>query len=171
VNTITPYDPEVYKTLAFDMLKEAGVQIILHSFMDHVEMKDNRIEAIQITTKSGRYAIESKQFIDTSGDADLAYLSGAPFLQGRGEDKATQPMTMKFRMRGVDLAVVKQYIIDHPDEFYRKTPFDELQDLPLSGVMGFFKHWKEANLPINRDQVLFFTGPAADEVLVNTTLL
>lgn len=50
-----------------------------------------------------------------------------------------------------------------------KTPFSELAELPLSGVLGFFKHWKEADLPINRDQVLFFTGPNDDEVLVNTT--
>lgn len=59
-------------------------------------------------------------------------------------------------------------MIDHPDEF-NKTPIAELADLPLSGVLGYYKHWKEANLPINRDQVLFFTGPEADEVLVNTT--
>lgn len=169
VRTITPFDPEVYKTLIGDMLKEAGVQLILHSFMDHAKVQEDRIVSVQITTKSGRYQINAKQFIDATGDADLAFLSGAPCLQGRGTDKATQPMTMKFRMRGVDLDAVKAYMLDHPDEFYEKTPFSELRELPLSGVMGFFKHWKEADLPINRDQVLFFTGPAKDEVLVNTT--
>jgi hypothetical protein len=70
-------------------------------------------------------------------------------------------------MKGVDLEAVKQYMIAHPDEFYRKTPVDELAELPLTAVQGFYKHWKEANLPINRDQVLFFTGPDADEVVVN----
>lgn len=59
--------------------------------------------------------------------------------------------------------------MEHPDEFYKKTPFEELPQLHLSGVLGYYKHWKAANLPINRDQVLFFTGPADDEVLVNTT--
>lgn len=169
VNTITPYHPEIYKVLAVDMLKEAGVKLLFHSFVDHVETVDKRIQSVQLTSKSGRIDVKGKVFIDTTGDADLAYLSGAPCLQGRDGDKLTQPMTMKFRMRGVDLAVVKQYMIDHPDEFYKKTPIDELADLPLSGVLGYYKHWKEANLPINRDQVLFFTGPEADEVLVNTT--
>ncbi|MEK3883749.1 FAD-dependent oxidoreductase [Paenibacillus sp. PL2-23] len=169
VNTITPYDPEVYKTLIVDMLHEAGVTVLLHSFVDQVNTVEDRIESVEITTKSGRFHIHAKQFVDTSGDADLAYLSGAPTLQGREGDKQTQPMTMKFRMRGVDLDAVKQYMLEHPDEFYKKTPFDELQELPLSGVLGYYKHWKEANLPINRDQVLFFTGPGPDEVLVNTT--
>ncbi|MFI2858065.1 FAD-dependent oxidoreductase [Paenibacillus sp. JSM ZJ436] len=169
VNTITPYDPEYYKILMFDMLREAGVTVLLHSFMDEVHTVDDVIESIEVTTKSGRFNIYAKQFVDTTGDADLAFLSGAPCLQGREGDKQTQPMTMKFRMRGVDLDEVKQYMIDHPDEFYKKTPFDELEELPLSGVLGYYKHWKEADLPINRDQVLFFTGPGPDEVLVNTT--
>ncbi|MDQ1912341.1 FAD-dependent oxidoreductase [Paenibacillus sp. GD4] len=169
VNTITPYHPEVYKVLAIDMMKEAGVKLLLHSFVDQVQTEENRIRSVELTTKSGRIRVEAKVFIDTTGDADVAYLSGAPCFRGREGDSLTQPMTMKFRMRGVDLAKVKQYMLEHPDEFYKKTPIDELADLPLSGVLGFFKHWKAAALPINRDQVLFFTGPNEDEVLVNTT--
>jgi hypothetical protein len=169
VHTVTPYHPEHYKIIAVDMLKEAGVQLILHSFVDEVHVTDHRISSVQLTCKSGRIEVRGKVFIDTTGDADIAYLSGAPCLQGRDQDQLTQPMTMKFRMRGVDLAKVKQYMLDHPDEFYHKTPFSELADLPLTGVLGFYKHWREANLPINRDQVLFFTGPGEDEVLVNMT--
>lgn len=86
-----------------------------------METVDNRIQSVQLTSKSGRIDVRGKVFIDTTGDADLAYLSGAPCLQGRDGDKLTQPMTMKFRMRGVDLAAVKQYMIDHPDEFYKNT--------------------------------------------------
>lgn len=87
VRTVTPYDPEVYKILAVDMLREAGVKILLHSFMDECNKVENKIEAVQITTKSGRYKIIAKQFIDTTGDADLAYLSGSPYLQGREGDE------------------------------------------------------------------------------------
>ncbi|CAG7640585.1 hypothetical protein PAESOLCIP111_04151 [Paenibacillus solanacearum] len=170
VHTITPYHPEMYKIVALDMLKEAGVRLLAHSFVDEVLLQgDDTIGSVRLTTKSGKIEVKGRLFVDTTGDADLAYLSGAPCLQGRDGDQRTQPMTMKFRMRGVDLERVKRYMLDHPDEFYKKTPFDELERLPLSGVLGFYKHWKEANLPINRDQVLFFTGPAEDEVLVNTT--
>ncbi|WP_028547343.1 FAD-dependent oxidoreductase [Paenibacillus sp. UNC451MF] len=169
VHTITPYHPEHYKILALEMLREAGVKVLLHSFVDQVDVAESRIQSVQLTTKSGKIQVQGKVFIDATGDADIAYLAGAPCLQGRDGDRLTQPMTMKFRMRGVDLERVKQYMLEHPDEFYKKTPFEELPTLPLSGVLGYYKHWKEANLPINRDQVLFFTGPEADEVLVNTT--
>ncbi|CAM4492467.1 hypothetical protein FHS16_005373 [Paenibacillus endophyticus] len=169
VKTITPYHPEHYKVLAVDMLREAGVKLILHSFVDQVRMAGNLIESVQLTSKSGRMEVQGKVFVDTSGDADVAYLAGAPVLKGRDGDRQMQPMTMKFRMRGVDLDRVKQYMLQHKDEFYAKTPWSELEQLPLTGVLGFYKHWREANLPINRDQVLFFTGPEKDEVLVNTT--
>lgn len=171
VRTLTPYDPEYFKVLVLDMLKEADVQLLLHSLIDHVKTGEDgsRIECVQLSTKSGHIQVNGKVFVDTTGDADIAWLSGAPCLQGRDEDRLTQPMTMKFRMRGVDLAKVKVYMLEHQNEFYEKTPFEELHSLPLSGVLGFFKHWKEAALPINRDQVLFFTGPGEDEVLVNTT--
>lgn len=169
VHTITPFHPEVYKVLVIDMLKEAGVKLLLHSFVDEVNMSGDHIESVRVSSKSGPILIQAQTFVDTTGDADLAYLSGAPVLQGREADRLTQPMTMKFRMRGVNLDAVKRYMIEHPDEFYRKTPIAELPQLPLSAVQGFYKHWKEADLPINRDQVLFFTGPEEDEVLVNMT--
>lgn len=169
VRTITPFHPEIYKTLAVEMLQEAGVQLILHSIVAEAQVHDQRIASVKAVTKSGWLTIKAKQFIDTTGDADIAHLSGAACLKGREEDGKTQPLTMKFRLRGVNLDKVKQYMIDHPDEFSATTPIAELKDLPLSGVQGYYKHWKEARLPINRDQVLFFTGPEPDEVLVNTT--
>ena len=169
VHTITPYHPEVYKVLVLDLFKEAGVMPLFHSFVDSVQMEGNRMTAVEVTGKSGRFRIKASQFIDTTGDADLAFLSGATCLKGRQSDGKTQPMTMKFRMRGVNLEKVKRYMLEHPDEFYEKTPFDELEQLPLTGIMGFYKHWKEAGLPINREGFLIFTGPEADEVLVNTT--
>lgn len=100
VHTITPYHPEIYKVLAHDMLKEAGVKLLLHSFVDHVETSDGRIHSVQLTSKSGRIEVRGKIYIDTTGDADIAYLAGAPCVQGRDVDRLTQPMTMKFRMRG-----------------------------------------------------------------------
>ncbi|MCC3371830.1 FAD-dependent oxidoreductase [Cohnella sp. REN36] len=169
VHSLTPYKAEIYQIVAMDLLREAGVKLLLHSFVDGVETEDDRVAAVRVATKSGPIAIRGRTFVDASGDADVAYLSGARTLKGREGDSQAQPMTMKFRMRGVDLERVKAYMIAHPEDFYKKTPFDELPDIPLTGVSGFYSQWKAANVPINRDQVLFFTGPAEDEVLINCT--
>jgi len=167
--SVTPYHPEKYKLLALDMLEEAGVEVLVHSFVDQVETEGNLITALHLATKSGPIRVFAKRFIDTTGDADVAYLSGAPCLIGREEDHKTQPMTMKFRMRGVNLARVKEAMKENPSNFYKKTPIDRLDEIPLTGVQGFYKEWNESGVPINRDQVLFFAGPEDDEVLVNCT--
>ncbi|MFZ7945928.1 FAD-dependent oxidoreductase [Neobacillus sp. 19] len=167
--SVTPYHPEKYKLLALDMLEEAGVEVLVHSFVDQVETEGNLITAVKLATKSGPIRVSAKRFIDTTGDADVAYLSGAPCLKGRDEDHKTQPMTMKFRMRGVNLERVKEAMKANPTNFYKKTPIDRLDEIPLTGVQGFYKEWNESGVPINRDQVLFFAGPEEDEVLVNCT--
>lgn len=169
VHTVTPYHPEIYKLLAIDMLKEAGVKLLLHSFVDGVEVENNYIKSVQLTGKSGHIQVYGNMFVDTSGDADLAHLSGVPTQMGREGDKRTQPMTMKFRMRGVDLEAIRQEMINNPTNFYHKTPFEELNELPLTGIQGFYSQWNAAHVPINRDQVLLFAGPEHDEILVNCT--
>ncbi|TVX97381.1 FAD-dependent oxidoreductase [Cohnella terricola] len=169
VRTLTPYHPEIYQVVALEMLREAGVQLFLHSFVDEVDAADGTIRAVRITTKSGKIELAGRVFVDASGDADVAYLSGTETLKGRDGDLQAQPMTMKFRMRGVDLEQIKAYMIANPENFYKKTPIAELPNLPLTGVSGFYSQWKSSGVPINRDQVLFFTGPADDEVLINCT--
>lgn len=167
--SVTPYDAEIFKVLAVDMLKEAGVKLLAHSFVDEAVVSGASIQSVRLTGKSGRIDVSGRQFIDATGDADLAYLAGAATLKGREEDGRAQPMTMKFRMRGVRIEEVREAIRSNPDNFYHKTLFAELDRIPLTGVSGFYAEWKAGKVPINRDQVLFFTGPAHDEVLVNCT--
>lgn len=167
--SVTPYDAEIFKVLAVDMLHEAGVKLLAHSFVDEVTLSGRAIESVRLTGKSGRIDVCGRQFIDATGDADVSRLAGVATLKGRQEDGRTQPMTMKFRMRGIDIEAVRKAIMANPDNFYHKTLFAELDRIPLTAVSGFYEEWKAGNVPINRDQVLFFTGPAADEVLVNCT--
>ncbi len=166
--SLTPYHPEVFKVLAAEMLEEAGVDLLLHTSVINVHAEDSRIERVTLYSKSGITELKADVFVDATGDADVAYLAGAPCETGN-ENGKVQPMTMKFRMRGVDLNKVKRYMQDNPAEFYEKSLIDELDHLPLTGVSGFFSKWKEGNLPIPRDGLLFFTGPNEDEVLINVS--
>ncbi|SDD16795.1 FAD dependent oxidoreductase [Paenibacillus sp. UNCCL117] len=168
VHTLTPYNPEVYKVLACDMLHEAGVEVLLHTSVISVNATEGCIKSVLLHNKSGLVELKAHTYVDATGDGDIACLAGAPWEQGNDGHKV-QPMTMKFRMRGVDLAKVKQYMQANPAEFYEKSLVNELDRLPLTGVMGFYSHWKAANLPIEREGLLFFTGPHEDEVLINVS--
>lgn len=147
------------------------MKLVSHSFVDEVQREGEYIRSVTLTGKSGRIKVSGAMFVDASGDADVAYLAGAPTLQGREGDGLAQPMTMKFRMRGVDVEAIRKAMLADRENFYHKTPFAELEmgSIPLTGVSGFYKEWKAGGVPINRDQVLFFIGPEKDEVLINCT--
>jgi hypothetical protein len=59
------------------------------------------IHAVLVETKSGRRAIRALQFIDASGDADIAHFAGVPYEVGDGKGDALYPSTM-FRVGQVD---------------------------------------------------------------------
>ncbi len=103
-----PFNMEVYKLILDEMLKEAGVDVYLESTLVAVDILENSISKILVNTLKGCIALESKQFIDTTGDAHLSMLAGVPFDIGREEDGAIQPYTLMFFVGGVDFDIIKK---------------------------------------------------------------
>jgi len=96
------FDPEIMKLVAQDMAEEAGVRLRLHTMVVDASSKDGHVGQALLASKSGLEAAEAAIFIDATGDGDLAARAGAPYEQGRPEDGLSQPMTLMFRMAGVD---------------------------------------------------------------------
>lgn len=96
------YDTAAYKIAADDLLLSAGVEVLFHALAAGVVMDgDRRVQALLLETKSGRYAVTGRAFIDASGDGDLAAWAGAPYALGDGHGNMLYPSTM-FRINGVD---------------------------------------------------------------------
>ncbi len=167
--SVTPYDKEAFKVLAIDLLEEAGVDVLFHSLVHQVEMKEQSITRVLTVGKYGAASAKGLIYIDATGDADLAALAGAPVIKGRAVDGKVQAFTMIFRLGGVKVEPIVEYIKTHPQDFHHQTLVDQLDTLPLTAVSGFFSLWKKAPAWIPRDRVLFFTGPRPGEVGVNTT--
>jgi hypothetical protein len=101
---VRSYDMAAYKCAADDWLLAAGVQLLFHALAVGVVMDaadDNRIAALLVETRSGRRAIRAHEFIDASGDGDLAHHAGVPCELGDGQGGALFPSTM-FRIGNVD---------------------------------------------------------------------
>jgi hypothetical protein len=96
------YDTAAYKIAADDLLLAAGVEVLFHALAAGVVMDGSaRVQALLVETKSGRYAIAGRAFVDASGDGDLAAWAGAPYALGDGHGNMLYPSTM-FRINGVD---------------------------------------------------------------------
>jgi hypothetical protein len=95
------FDIELYKLCAQRMINEAGVDIYVHSFISSVvKAESNRITEVVFENKNGSEAVQGKVFIDCTGDADIAFMSGVPME--KENEKDLQPASLCFVLSGVD---------------------------------------------------------------------
>lgn len=154
-----PFDPEIFKLTALDLLDEAGVQLLFHAFAGETISKGRTIEGVVFETKSGPVVVRAKAVVDCTGDGDVAARSGAPFEIGRPQDGLVQPMTLMFRMAQFKHSAFQTYVKEHPDQWL--------------GVHGLWDLVKKAaakgELALPREDILFFATPHDEEVSVNST--
>ena len=119
---VTPFDSEILKIVAEDMLQDNGVELLYYTqFIDCI-VENNRITKVIAAKKEGLCAIEAFIVVDCSGDADVAVAAGVPTVLGREKDNKTQPATMFFRVCNVDSDRVKKYVEENK-ELMRKPFF------------------------------------------------
>jgi hypothetical protein len=120
---------EILAIVLQEMLLERGVKLLLHTrFVDAIE-KDGRIRECIVCGKSGPEAVRARQFIDCSGEADLARTCGFATVKGRPEDGLQLPMSMMYFVRHVE-----------PNDAFPQLPegcFEPIrtkEDLPMTSV-------------------------------------
>ncbi|MBW3097206.1 FAD-dependent oxidoreductase [Pseudohoeflea coraliihabitans] len=172
----TPFDPELFKTVALEMVSEAGVRLLLHSWVLDSVVENQRIEGVRFVTKSGIKTISAKVVVDCTGDGDVAASAGAAFESRRPDGNAGQPMTLMFRMGNVDTKQLIEYYKANPDEFYQepmKCLLEEDRDPPLFVFAGFFSLIKKAKesggLYLARESMGLQALPNTGQILVNAT--
>ncbi len=74
-------DPEVTKYLMAEMLREAGVEILLHSWATNAVMQGASIKGVVFESKSGPFAVTSKVVVDATGDGDVYDAAGAEHVR------------------------------------------------------------------------------------------
>ncbi|MBR4444177.1 MAG: FAD-dependent oxidoreductase [Clostridia bacterium] len=125
VRTVT-IDTEQLKTLCLDMLVEAGVELRLYTMACAAIVEDGRVKGVITESKSGRQAIMAKVVIDATGDGDIAADAGVEYHKGREGDGLMQPVTIMFKVAGVDYS---RAVFPGSFETTVDTPKGELQAL------------------------------------------
>ena len=95
------FDVECMKYVLDRMVQQAGVSVLFHSMFVDAVVEDSAIKAVIVESKSGRTAVAAKVFVDATGDADVAFRSGAVTHKGRPADGKSQSMGTIFRLGGV----------------------------------------------------------------------
>lgn len=135
-----PFDPEAFKELSFDLVQEAGAEVLNYSWVVDPLMDGRAVRGVIIQNKSGRQAIRARGIVDATGDADVAVAAGATCMKGREKDNRMRPMTVLFRLGGVDVRKTIEYCRSQPRENFTADPnFHILKpETGLVRMSGFF---------------------------------
>nr|HQA00001.1 FAD-dependent oxidoreductase [Phycisphaerae bacterium] len=154
---VVPFDPEIFKWTAIEMLDEAGVEFLFHAFASGVR-GDGQVEGVVFETKSGPIVIEAGVTVDCTGDADVAAQAGCSFEVGREPDGLVQPMTLMFRVADFRHSPFYEYVRTHGDQWRGVHGLWELvQKATQAGELNLF-----------REDILFFDTMHSNEVAVNS---
>ena len=159
---------EAFKALLLSMMTEDHVALRLHSLVVDVVQQDGRLAGVVLESKSGRQIVPAKQFVDATGDGDLAVRAGAPYTAGvtandlcAAQSKIGDMMAMgvMFKLGNVDLPRTFDWLKQNPDHFHKQLfarfTLDEVIDQFKAGAMStlvvsfdhFPKHMQIYNSP------------------------
>ncbi len=127
------FDAECLKLLLEQMCEEAGVKLLYYTDIVDVLCSDGHIDGILAHNKSGLFAIKGRYYADTTGDADIAYLSGCETHLGRDDDSLMAPATLQMHVEGVDTDKLAAYIRDNGAFRFRK----EIEEWRKQGIWDF----------------------------------
>jgi hypothetical protein len=104
VSMLTPVEPEAFKLATALLCQEAGVRLLLHTVVDEVRSSNGHIDGLVVWNKAGRSLLHARQYIDCSGDGDLAAYAGAPYELFKPGERGAYAACFTFRLCNVDLA-------------------------------------------------------------------
>ena len=147
-------NPDKLQDAYLALLAESGAELRLYAFVAAPLLENGRVAGAICESKSGRQAIRAKAVVDATGDSDVAARAGAAFELGRDGDHAMQPMTLMFKLGGVD---TERAIFPGSFETRIDVPAGEIQALG------------RAELPAPAGHVLLYPSTLPGVVTVNMT--
>jgi hypothetical protein len=128
-------DPEILKDEFNDMVLEAGVNLLLHSWGTTPIMEGNTAKGVIFESKSGRQAILGQVVIDATGDGDMFVAAGAEYDNECDNKRRTAWLALVWWMANVDIKKLDEFRASKPDKY--KELMQELAK--LDGYPNYFK--------------------------------
>jgi len=107
VSMITPVEPETFKLAAVRMCLDAGVKLLLHTTVDEVRSASGHVQGVVVWNKAGRSLLRARQYVDCTGDGDLAAYAGADFVHFKPGDPGAYAAGFTFRLCNIDLGALE----------------------------------------------------------------
>lgn len=139
-NAIAPYvnnsskarvfDHEILAIILQEILIERKVKLLLHTRFVDVVKENNKITHCIVCGKSGVEAIRAKQFIDCTGEGEVAHAAGAESMKGRNEDGLQLPMSLMYFVRHIETQDALKKSV--PKEYFNSIKTKD--ELPMTSI-------------------------------------
>ncbi|MFD1911094.1 FAD-dependent oxidoreductase [Halodurantibacterium flavum] len=96
-------DPERLKLASQELLIEAGVRIVFHSWAAVPVVQDGAVTGVIFESKEGRQALMANVVVDCTGDGDIFSRAGGAFETDIEEGDVHHSMNTGFMLAGVDM--------------------------------------------------------------------
>ena len=110
-------DPERLKLLSQDMVLEAGVRLVYHSWAADPIVENGVVRGAVFESKGGRQAILAKVVIDATGDGDMFARAGAAYDADIEEQDIHHCMNTSWLFGGADLERWIQFRAGQPEQY------------------------------------------------------
>jgi hypothetical protein len=137
-----PFDAEVAKYTMVEMAEEYGIELLLDTVCTDTLVMNGEVKGVVVANKSGSSVILAKRVVDCTGDGDVATFAGAQYEMRPKELR--QPITLMFRMGGVDVKKWVDFMKANPDQFNLADGVESLEKPWILNILKDFKPWKEA---------------------------
>lgn len=108
-------DGEAFKWVADTLVREAGIQPMLHRMFVAPIMSGDLIQGVIVESKAGREAILAKRIVDATGDADVAHRAGAITRKTPKEEMIG--CSVMFSMSGVNTSRFIEHVKANPHSY------------------------------------------------------
>jgi 2-polyprenyl-6-methoxyphenol hydroxylase-like FAD-dependent oxidoreductase len=98
-NTVVMIDPEFTKFALDAMVARPGITVLLHSYLIAARTDNDQVTEVVVADHGGMRTISGRQFVDTTGEGNLASLAGAAIRVPAPDDR--QVATLSMRIGGV----------------------------------------------------------------------
>ncbi len=102
--SVTPVDPAGLQSVLSDLVREAGVQVLLHHAATDVVWDGGRVAGVVAHGAAGRLEVRGRVVVDATRDGALAALAGAPVVAWREADLRAAPPILVLPLADVRLA-------------------------------------------------------------------
>jgi hypothetical protein len=122
------FNHEILAVVLQEIVLKLGIKLLLHTRFVDVQCRDGHIGECLVCGPSGLEAVRAKQFLDCTGEGELAQRAGFPTMKG-GDSGYQLPMSLMYFVRHVGEADMRREI---PEGWFGKL--DREDQLPMTSI-------------------------------------